>query len=65
MINIPRIFRITTESLTIKEDKLLIKRIIRRYIENPRTIIFTILVANVDIIIIEILNITVNVDSSR
>lgn len=64
VINVPRIFRTTEESITTEENKLLIKNIVRRYIENPRTIIFAVITANIDIITTEILDITAEVDLS-
>ena len=65
MINILEIFRITEEDITIEENKLLIKNIIRRYVENLRIIILIILVANIDITIIKILDIIAKVDLSE
>ena len=65
VINILEIFRITKEDNITDENKSLIKNMIRRYIENPRIIILTIVVVNVDIAITKILDIIAKVDSSE
>ncbi len=62
VIDVPGIFRTTTEGLTTEEDKLLVKGMVRRYIENPRTIILAVLPANVDIATTEILDMAAKVD---
>ncbi len=64
VIDVPGIFRTTTEGLTTEEDKLLVKGMVRRYIENPRTIILAVLPANVDIATTEILDMAAKVDPS-
>jgi hypothetical protein len=64
VIDVPGIFRTTTEGLTTEEDKSLVKRMVRRYIENPRTIILAVLAANVDIATTEILDMAEKVDPS-
>jgi hypothetical protein len=64
VIDVPGIFRTTTEGLTTEEDKSLVKRMVRRYIENPRTIILAVLAANVDIATTEILDMAAKVDPS-
>jgi len=65
VIDVPGIFRTTTEGLTTEEDKSLVKGMVRRYIENPRTIIFAVLAANVDITTTEILDMAAKVDPSE
>lgn len=64
VIDVPGIFRTTEEGITTNEDKLLVKNMVRRYIENSRTIILAVLAANVDIAITEILDMTAEVDLS-
>ena len=64
VIDVPGIFRSTTEGLTTEEDKALVKGMVRRYIENPRTIILAVLAANVDIATTEILDMAAKVDPS-
>ena len=62
VIDVPSIFRTTKKGKTMEEDKLLIKNMVCRYIENPRTIILAIITANVDIATTEILNMAIEVD---
>jgi hypothetical protein len=57
--------RITKKGKTTKEDKLLIKITIRRYIRNSRTTILTIVVTNVNVSITKIFNIVVEIDQTR
>ena len=64
VIDVPGIFRTTEEGITTEEDKLLVKNMVHRYVENPRTIILAVLAANVDIATTEILDMAVEVDSS-
>ena len=64
VIDVPGIFRTTEEGITTEEDKLLVKNMVRRYVENPRTIILAVLAANVDIATTEILDMAAEVDSS-
>ncbi|KAI9706563.1 MAG: hypothetical protein M1836_003570 [Candelina mexicana] len=64
VIDVPGIFRTTEEGLTTEEDKLLVKNMVRRYIESPRTIILAVLAANVDIATTEILDMAAEVDST-
>ena len=49
VIDVPGIFRTTEEGITTEEDKLLVKNMVHRYVENPLTIILAVLAANVDI----------------
>ena len=64
VIDVPGIFRTTTAGLTTEEDKVLIREMVRRYIENPRTIILAVIPANVDIATTEILDMAAKVDPS-
>ena len=64
VIDVPGIFRTTEEGITTEEDKLLVKNMVRRYIENPRTVILAVLAANVDIATTEILDMAAEVDPS-
>ncbi|KAI9785813.1 MAG: hypothetical protein M1835_003243 [Candelina submexicana] len=64
VIDVPGIFRTTEEGLTTEEDKLLVRNMVRRYIESPRTIILAVLAANVDIATTEILDMAAEVDST-
>jgi hypothetical protein len=63
VINVPGIFRTPTEGLTTSENIDLVKRMVRRFIQNERTIILAVMPANVDIATQEILNMAKDVDS--
>ncbi len=65
VIDVSEIFRIIIEGLIIEENKSLMKRMMRRYIENSRTIILVVLAANVDIATTEILDMTAKINSSE
>lgn len=62
VIDVPGIFRATTESLTKEEDMSLVREIVQRYIKNERTIILAVMPANVDIATQEIVTMTNKVD---
>lgn len=64
VIDVPGIFRTPTEGVTTKDDMALVRRMVRRYIENPRTIILAVVPANVDIATQEILTLAAEVDPS-
>lgn len=65
VIDVPGIFRTITEGLIIEENKLLVKGMVRRYIENPRTTILAVLPTNVDIATTETLDLTAKVCQSN
>lgn len=44
----PGIFRTTTQEIT-KEDMVIVKNLVKRYIKDARTIILAVLPSNVDI----------------
>ena len=56
VIDVPGIFRTTTDGLTSDKDKDLVINMVRRYIKHKRTIILAVLPANVDIATQEILS---------
>jgi Dynamin family/Dynamin central region len=62
VIDVPGIFRKTTEGLTTKEDQQIVLAMVRRYMENPRSIMLTVVPANVDIATQEILTLAEEVD---
>lgn len=62
VIDVPGIFRIATEGVTTKEDITLVKIMVRRFIDNQRTIILAVLASNVDIATQEILLMAKEVD---
>ncbi|KAJ0383052.1 hypothetical protein COL922a_011269 [Colletotrichum nupharicola] len=55
IIDVPSIFRNTTEGVITNRDKELIKSIVQRYIKDSQTIILAILPSNVDVATQEIL----------
>jgi GTP-binding protein EngB required for normal cell division len=61
-IDVPGIFRKTTEGVTTKEDQNVVLAMVRRYMENPRSIMLTVVPANVDIATQEILTMAEEVD---
>jgi hypothetical protein len=62
IIDIPGIFRNITKGVTTERDKLLVKKIVKRYIKDKRTIILTVLPYNVDVATQEILTIAKEVN---
>lgn len=65
MIDVLGMLRTIEKDKTTKEDKLLIKIMIRRYIRNSRTTILAIVVANVNVSTTKIFNMVVEVDQTR
>lgn len=55
VIDVPGIFRNTTPGLTTKEDKEMVREMVESYMENPRSIMLTVVPANVDIATQEII----------
>jgi Dynamin family/Dynamin central region len=62
VVDVPGIFRKTTEGVTTKSDKQRVEAMVRRYMENPRSIILAVIPANVDIATQEILTLAEEVD---
>src|ERR1700759_1053997 len=62
VIDVPGIFRKTTEGVTTKEDQQIVLAMVRRYMKNPRSIMLTVVPANVDIATQEILTMAEDVD---
>jgi Dynamin family/Dynamin central region len=54
-IDVPGIFRKTTEGVTTKEDQKMVRTMVTRYMANSRSIMLTVVPANVDIATQEIL----------
>ncbi|CRG86094.1 Interferon-induced GTP-binding protein Mx1 [Talaromyces islandicus] len=48
LIDVPGIFRTPTEGLTTKEDVALVRRMVKGYIKDSRTVILAVLPSNVD-----------------
>lgn len=55
VIDVPGIFKNTTTGLTTKEDIELVRDMVFSYMKNPRSIVLTVIPANVDIAMQEIL----------
>ena len=62
VIDVPGIFKNTTEGLTTKTDIKLVKDMVMSYMENPRTVMLTVIPANVDVATQEILQLAADVD---
>ena len=55
VIDVPGIFRNTTEGMTVDEDIEVVRNMVNRYMNNPRSVILAVIPANVDIATQEIL----------
>ena len=55
VIDVPGIFRNTTEGMTKDEDIEVVRNMVNRYMNNPRSVILAVIPANVDIATQEIL----------
>ena len=62
VIDIPGIFKQTTSGVTTKSDMEMVGRIVHGYMKNPRSVILTVVPANVDIATQEILEKAEEVD---
>ncbi|KAJ6780592.1 hypothetical protein PWT90_07119 [Aphanocladium album] len=55
VIDVPGIFRITTDNVTTETDKIMVRNMVQNYIRDDQTIILAVLPCNVDIVTQEIL----------
>lgn len=62
VIDVPGIFKSTTEGLTTKSDILLVRNMVKAYMENPRSVMLTVIPSNVDIATQEILELAAEAD---
>lgn len=62
VVDVPGIFRKTTEGVTTKIDRDMVNAMVRRYMENPRSVMLTVIAANVDIATQEIMTMAEEVD---
>lgn len=62
IIDVPGIFRTPTCGITTKEDIILVRNMVKMYIQNPRTIILAVIPAPVDIATQEILTMAEEAD---
>lgn len=64
VIDVPGIFRLTQEGLTTEDDVVLVRNMVKSYMEDSRTIILALLPSNVDISNQEILELAKAADPS-
>lgn len=64
MIDVPGIFKNTTPGRTTEKDISMVRNIVLRYMQNPRSIMLTVVPANVDIATQEIIELAREVDPS-
>jgi hypothetical protein len=62
VVDVPGIFRVTTEGVTTEKDKVLVQSMVRRYMNNPRSVMLAVVPANVDIATQEILTMAKEAD---
>lgn len=62
VIDVPGIFRNTTPGLTTKDDKTMVRDMVHGYMKNPRSIMLTVVPANVDIATQEIIEMARELD---
>ena len=62
VINVPKIFKKTTQGLTTKSNINIIKSIVHTYMQNPRSVILIVVPVNVDIATQKILKIAKEVN---
>lgn len=64
IIDVPGIFRNTTAGVTTAADRELVRQMVENYMKNPRTVMLTVVPANVDLATQEILEMAKDVDPS-
>ena len=62
VIDVPGIFKNTTAGVTTKNDITLVRDIVTGYMDNPRSVMLTVIPANVDVATQEILELAADVD---
>lgn len=62
VIDVPGIFKNTTPGLTTKRDMELVSNMVLGYMENPRSVMLTVVPANIDVATQEILELANDVD---
>lgn len=65
IVDVPGIFRKTTEGVTTKADSEMVRFMVQHYMENPRSVMLTVIPANVDIVTQEILTMAEEVDDGH
>ena len=49
IVDVPGIFRKTTEGVTTEEDRIMVRAMVQRYMQNPRSVMLAVIPANQDI----------------
>lgn len=62
IIDVPGIFKRTTHGVTTKADRAMVDQMVRGYMENPRSVMLTVIPCNVDVATQEILERAEEVD---
>jgi Dynamin family len=62
VIDVPGIFKNTTSGFTTKADITLVRNMVQEYMDNPRSVMLTVIPANVDIATQEILELAADAD---
>lgn len=62
VIDVPGIFKSTTEGLTTKADIRLVRQMVKGYMDNPRSVMLAVIPANVDVATQEILELAAEAD---
>ncbi|KAK3625369.1 hypothetical protein LTR56_020454 [Elasticomyces elasticus] len=62
VIDVPGIFKSTTEGVTTKTDIKLVRNIVKGYMDNPRSVMLAVVPANVDVATQEILELAAEAD---
>lgn len=62
VVDVPGIFRTATKGVTTLEDAAMVKSMVHRYMENPRSVMLAVIPANVDVATQEILTMAEKVD---
>lgn len=62
MIDVPGIFKTTVHGVTTKDDIELVRNMVYNYMKNPRSVMLTVVPANVDIATQEIIEIAREID---
>ncbi|KAK4546242.1 hypothetical protein LTR36_002379 [Oleoguttula mirabilis] len=62
VINVPGIFKSTTAGVTTKADILLVRNMVKGYMDNPRSVMLAVIPSNVDVATQEILELAAEAD---
>jgi hypothetical protein len=65
VVDVPGIFKSTTEGLTTKADIQLVRSMVKSYMDNPRSVMLAVIPANVDVATQEILELAAEADPQQ